>query len=87
METVTSNIERLRYQTNQTLTNISSLKKQKTEKLSAFGNSMHAVKRDIDAAESAGQWRGNKPVGPIGNPGYFIIKEFMLKLQIASMKR
>lgn len=79
METVTSNLERLRYQTNKTLANISSLKKQKTEKLSAFGNSMHSVKRDIDAAESAGQWRGKKPVGPIGNRGFFNIEGFMLK--------
>ena len=79
MESVSSNIERLKNSSRISSDNIRALKNKKTEKLSAFGNSMHLVMKDIYAAEQAGRWRGKKPVGPIGNFASFISKELMLK--------
>ena len=66
MDHITSNLEALKYNKRQTTEAINLMKRQKNEKLSAFGHSMHLVVRDIEQAEREGRWRGRKPVGPIG---------------------
>jgi phage shock protein A len=66
MESLKSNLEGLKYNIRKTSENISNLKSQKSEKLNAYGKSMHLVMREIEQADNSGRWRGRKPVGPLG---------------------
>jgi chromosome segregation ATPase len=45
---------------------IANLKRQETNRLSAFGPRMGNILKDIDECERAGNWRGAKPIGPFG---------------------
>lgn len=65
------NLKRLQHEIKTVTNHITDAKEAKKDFLNSFGRSMPQVKNEIEAAERAGKWRGNKPVGPIGNQAPF----------------